>query len=110
MQERIAIAHVFLTLNIGGMEKIGIDLIRRLDKNKYKHYILCLEELGPFGQELATEGYNVLSLNKNPGINILIILKIIMFFLENNLPLLLLQKRLHIRVFLEEYHPFLVQK
>jgi len=53
---------------MGGMEKVGLDLIRRLGTKKYNHYIICLDSLGVLGEGIANEdGVRVMSLEKPPG-------------------------------------------
>jgi len=83
--DRIAIAHLFLSLKIGGMEKISIDLIKHLDNNKYIHYIICLDELGEFGKKLTEEGYSIKTYNKGEGFSFRLFCRLIYFFKKNNI-------------------------
>ena len=85
MKEPIAVAHIFLSLKIGGMEKVGIDLVKNMDQRKYKHYVLCLDELGTFGEELKKEGFSVFAFHKGHGFKFSLLIKLIRFFKKHNI-------------------------
>lgn len=85
MKEKINVAHIFLSLRIGGMEKIGIDLVKNLDQSKYKHLVLCLDELGAFGEKLKNEGYPVFAFHKGDGFKFSLLPKLIRFFKKYNI-------------------------
>lgn len=75
------IAHVFLTLNMGGMEKVGLDLIRGLGTEKYNHYIICLNCLGVLGEQVENEeGVWIKSLDKSPGFSFKVLLQLYRIF------------------------------
>jgi len=85
VENKIAIAHIFLSLKVGGMEKIGTDIIRRMDQNKYDHYIICLDELGFFGEQLEKDGFRIIAMNKGNGFRISLIFRLIQFFKKHNI-------------------------
>lgn len=67
------------------MEKVGIDLIKNLDSEKYNNFIICLDELGPFGETLKKEGYNIVAFNKGDGYKLRILLSLIKYLRNNNI-------------------------
>jgi sugar transferase (PEP-CTERM/EpsH1 system associated) len=85
LTDKIAIAHIFLSLKIGGMEKIGTDIIRMMDQSKYDQYIICLDELGHFGEQLKKSGFKTFSLHKGEGFSIALLFKLIQFFKKNKI-------------------------
>jgi len=67
-QHRPVIAHVLHVLRLAGAEVLAADLARRLS-NQYRFVFLCLDEVGPLGQQLATEGFDVVGLDRQPGLD-----------------------------------------
>ena len=64
-------------MRIGGAERVISNLIEHTNHNCYLLSILCLEKnIGPFGEDLKTKGYNVKKLDRNPGFDWTMILKI----------------------------------
>ena len=78
-------AHIFLTLNIGGMEKVGIDLIDNLDSDLYENHVICLKELGVLGTRFKQRSTNVISLGSNGGFSFSVISQLIDYFRANNI-------------------------
>ena len=66
--ERPVIAHVLLRFVYAGAEVLAADLARRLGE-RYRFIFLCLDELGPLADELAAEGFTVVNLRREPGID-----------------------------------------
>jgi len=85
MGEKITIAHIFLSLKIGGMEKIGVDLIKNLNSSIYTNHVLCLNELGEFGEELIKDGIPVVAFHKGDGFSLSLIIKLIRYFKKHNI-------------------------
>ena len=85
MEKPIPIAHIFLTLKIGGMEKVGIDLIEKLDPRKYENHIICLDELGSLGQQLVDKGYSIAVFHKGMGFKVKVIWKLVRYFKKNHI-------------------------
>lgn len=44
IQKKINILYVITSLGLGGAEKLLLEYIRRLDRNKYSFYVICLRE------------------------------------------------------------------
>jgi len=57
--DKVTIAFVQPSLPVGGSEKILCDLIRGLDKDKFRPVVCCLYGPGPLGAQLEAEGYRV---------------------------------------------------
>jgi sugar transferase (PEP-CTERM/EpsH1 system associated) len=64
----LRILHVVYSLNIGGLERVVIDLTKGFMKKGHIVSICCLNEKGVLGEELELEGIEMFSLGKRPGI------------------------------------------
>ncbi len=62
--DQTIIMHVILSLEIGGMEQVAADLVRNLDKSRFKPVVVCINELGSLGEELLAEGFTVIRLKR----------------------------------------------
>ncbi len=62
------IAHAMHRLYVAGAEVLAADLARKL-KGQFRFVFLCLDEIGPLGQQLASEGLAVMGLDRKPGID-----------------------------------------
>ena len=51
----LRVLFVATELFVGGEEMLLVDLIRRLDRDRFAPEICCLKQLGPLGEELAEE-------------------------------------------------------
>ncbi|MEX0775209.1 MAG: glycosyltransferase [Phycisphaeraceae bacterium] len=69
MGERLpVIAHVLHRLYLAGAEVLAADLSRRL-RDRYRFVFLCLDEVGPLGEKLRGEGFDVRDLGRRPGVD-----------------------------------------
>lgn len=57
--EKITIVFVQPTLKVGGSERTLFSLIRGLDEDRFRPVLCCLYGLGPLGEQLEAEGYQV---------------------------------------------------
>ena len=64
------ILQVVHSLIIGGTERVVCDLVRSFNDNDFMTSVCCLDELGEFGKDLLSEGYNVDVFKRQPGIDI----------------------------------------
>ncbi len=64
----IAVAHVVLSLEIGGLERVVVDLVREGIRLGQKVSVVCLQRLGELADEAREAGAEVVCLNKLPGI------------------------------------------
>jgi len=67
--DRPVIAHVLLRLVYAGAEVLAGDLARRMS-DRYRFIFLCLDDLGPLADELSAEGFTVINLKREPGIDL----------------------------------------
>lgn len=65
MQDKnINVAHIFLTLNMGGMESVGVDLICELQNKNVNNHVICLDNEGIFTKKLKESGVTVWCLHR----------------------------------------------
>ncbi len=62
------IAHVLHRMHVAGAEVLAAALCRTL-RHRFRFVVLCLDDLGPLGQQLAAEGIPVECLHRRPGID-----------------------------------------
>ncbi len=67
--DRPTIAHVLHRLSRAGAEVLAADLSRRLD-DRYRFVFFCLDEVGPLGDQLRGEGFDVVDLGRRPGVDL----------------------------------------
>ncbi len=65
---QIIVAHVVLSLEIGGMEAVIANMARNIDRDLYRLLIICVLTIGPIGNELRNEEIRVIELPKMPRI------------------------------------------
>lgn len=68
-QSRPTIAHLLHTLTRAGAEILAAELARKLG-HRYRFIFICLDEIGPLGQILSEEGFEVLELHRRPGVDL----------------------------------------
>ncbi len=69
MSDRPSIAHVLHRLYLAGAEVLAAALARQL-KDRFHFVFLCLDEIGPLGMQLASEGFQVVDLKRKPGVDL----------------------------------------
>ncbi len=60
----ITIAHVVLSLEIGGMESVIAQLATGVDSKRFRTVIICLQKKGAIGEELSRQGIKVILADK----------------------------------------------
>lgn len=65
---RPVIAHVLHRLYLAGAEVLAAELSRSL-RERYRFVFLCLDQVGPLGEQLAGEGFGVVDLRRRPGLD-----------------------------------------
>lgn len=68
-KDRFTIGHVLHRLDRAGAEVLAGDLARRLG-DRYRSVFLCLDGIGPLGEQLISEGFEVLALGRRPGLDL----------------------------------------
>jgi glycosyltransferase involved in cell wall biosynthesis len=66
----VAVAHVVLSLEVGGLERVVVDLAREGVRLGQKVSVLCLERMGNLVEEARDAGAAVACFNKRPGIRL----------------------------------------
>jgi sugar transferase (PEP-CTERM/EpsH1 system associated) len=67
IDRRISVVHVVSTLNIGGLEKVVLDLTRLATRDRFDVSVVCLGEPGVLAPEFAEAGVEVHSLGACSG-------------------------------------------
>ena len=62
------VCHVLHSLNVGGAEVLAANLARRL-QDRFRLMLVCLDELGPLGEQLQREGFQVVVLGRRRGVD-----------------------------------------
>jgi sugar transferase (PEP-CTERM/EpsH1 system associated) len=65
-RDRITVAHVVWSLEVGGLERVVTDVVRRIDGERFDSVVCCLTTAGTFAETLPS-GCPVVSMNKKPG-------------------------------------------
>ncbi|MGE0859506.1 MAG: TIGR03088 family PEP-CTERM/XrtA system glycosyltransferase [Gammaproteobacteria bacterium] len=64
----LTVMHVLYRFSIGGLENGLVNLVNRLDAQRYRHCIVCLSDFDPaFVQRLTGDNFEVHALAKRPG-------------------------------------------
>ena len=68
MSKPITIMHVLFRFGIGGLENGMVNLINGLDRNRYRHVIVCLADFDTtFLERVKVPGIEIHALDKRPG-------------------------------------------
>jgi len=51
----LRVMFIITSMPVGGAERLLVDLIRRLDRDRFLPELCCMKQLGPLGEELAGE-------------------------------------------------------
>ena len=71
------IVHIIYRLDVGGLESVLVALINRLPVEEYSHLIICLTNYTSFKDRLTTDNVRIIALNKKPGKDVGIFLRIL---------------------------------
>lgn len=66
------VAHLIYRLSIGGLENGLVNLINWMPAERYRHVIICLTDHSDFRDRIRREGVEIYSLNKKPGQDFLV--------------------------------------
>jgi len=67
---RLKLLHIIPSMNIGGREKVVLDLAEHIDKSQLDVEIACLGPKGAFYEKFKRLGVNLHFFNKHPGFDI----------------------------------------
>jgi glycosyltransferase involved in cell wall biosynthesis len=65
---RLRIAHVVLSLDVGGLERIVMHLARQFMVDGHEVFVICLEKPGSLASFAEAEGAKIIFLGKQPGV------------------------------------------
>jgi glycosyltransferase involved in cell wall biosynthesis len=86
-QDGPVVCHVLHGLTIGGAEVLAARLVRQL-RGSFRFTFVCLDELGPLGEELRAEGFLIHVLGRRPGVDLGCSRRLARFLREQNVDLL----------------------
>jgi glycosyltransferase involved in cell wall biosynthesis len=64
----LRVAHVVISLDVGGLERLVLDLARQGRRLGQKVSVICLERRGVLAEQVEAAGAQVVCLNKTPGL------------------------------------------
>lgn len=67
MKDPLHVAHVVLSLDVGGLERIVLDLVRKGPEFGQKVSVICLERPGTLARQVEELGAQIICLDKPPG-------------------------------------------
>jgi sugar transferase (PEP-CTERM/EpsH1 system associated) len=62
--KKLKIAHVVFSLKIGGLEKVVVDIISHLDRQKFESVVYCVGHKGVYAEALENRGIEVRLVNE----------------------------------------------
>ena len=67
--QKTNVAQVVLSLKVGGLERVVVNLLKGMRDSRYRNIVFCLDEPGEFAAELEELGIPLYALHKKPGID-----------------------------------------
>lgn len=86
-KKRIKVAHVAHRLDVGGLERVVINLIKTFPRDKWETSLYTLREGGQLVHELRKEGFAVHHLNKKDGVDYKLFFRIARLFRRERIDL-----------------------
>ena len=74
-RRKTRVMQLALTLDIGGLEMLVFDLVRKLDRRKYEPIVCCLQT-GPLAEKIERAGIRLVYMEKRPGLDCALILRL----------------------------------
>ncbi|WP_437755685.1 glycosyltransferase family 4 protein [Sorangium sp. So ce1389] len=65
----VKVAHVVLSLNVGGLERVVLRLLERTSRERFAPVVCALQEPGALADELARLGVPLVVLSRKPGLD-----------------------------------------
>ena len=69
-EDKIRLTHIVFSLDMGGLEKLVVELANRVDKSRFITSVCCLTKEGTLSQELVKNGIKVFYFNKQGGVDL----------------------------------------
>ncbi|MDD5031628.1 MAG: glycosyltransferase [Patescibacteria group bacterium] len=76
-EKKIKIIHIIPTLDLGGAEKLLVDIVKNLDKEKFESKVVCLKRFGFWGMELKREGIPLILAGGDKKLGLFVFLKLV---------------------------------
>lgn len=70
MNNELRVTHVVLRLDVGGLERVVIDLLREAPHMRHRASVLCIERPGALAGEAEATGAQVISVEKGAGLKL----------------------------------------
>lgn len=87
-KEQPNLLYVIPSLEVGGAERVVINLARTVDRNRFNPIVCCLNDKGILANELEKTGIRVIALNKKGKFDFSVISKLIRVIKENNIKII----------------------
>ena len=81
----VSVMQVITDLNIGGMQRVVVDLCSKVDPSRFKMSVCCLEEFGQNFTEVVRIGIPVFLIKKNSGLDYFLPFRLRKLFLDQNI-------------------------
>lgn len=88
MEKRHNILHLVLNLNIGGLEWVVINLLKKLDKDRFNPFVACLLNGGTLVNEVKGLGFELDILNKPDRLDFSVSLRLAKILKEKSIDLI----------------------
>ncbi len=60
--KKTLVAQITHDLNVGGLQRVVVDICENIDKNLFDIVVICLRAKGPFAVDLENKGIKVVEL------------------------------------------------
>ena len=85
---RVRVMYLIWSLDLGGAEQVVMNLAKKLDRQKFKAVVCCLNEKGRYAPLLEKEGIKVFELHKKPKFDLFLIFKLVGLIKQEKIDLL----------------------
>ena len=72
---KINVAHIVQSFDVGGIEKLVVDLIANSKDGRFQYTVFCIDSKGRLASLLEEKGVEVIELNKRKGVDISLIFR-----------------------------------
>lgn len=86
--DRVHVAHLATRLIVAGMGNVIASLIREMPADRYQSAVWCLEEADILGQQLRTEGYEIIELKRRWRRDFALLIRIARLLRKNQVDIL----------------------
>jgi sugar transferase (PEP-CTERM/EpsH1 system associated) len=76
MNSTVNVAHIVLSLGVGGLERVVVNLVKGIDRARFNPMVCCIEGRGPLSEEIESSGIPVFYLRKTASRDYPLVLKL----------------------------------